>query len=71
MAKDRFKLDSSVFRKGLNTLGQVSITVSFNCGAGAVNNIDTHGQEFSFTLRYYGVSQKVMDGKVTPESNVR
>ena len=48
-----------------------TITVSFNCGDDAVNNIDTHGQEFSFTLRYYGVSQKVMDGKVTPESNVR
>ena len=48
-----------------------TITVSFNCGDEAVNNIDTHGQEFSFTLRYYGVSQKVMDGKVTPESNVR
>jgi len=48
-----------------------TITVSFNCGDGAVNNIDTHGQEFSFTLRYYGVSQKVVDGNVTPESNVR
>jgi len=48
-----------------------TITVSFNCSDDAVNNIDTHGQEFSFTVRYYGVSQKVMDGQVTPESNVR
>ena len=48
-----------------------TITVSFNCGDDAVNNIDTHGHEFSFTVRYYGVSQKVMDGNVTPESNVR
>jgi len=51
--------------------GDGTITVSFNCGEDAVNNIDTHGQEFSFTVRYYGVSQKVMDGKVSPESNVR
>ena len=48
-----------------------SITISFNCGDDAVNNINTHGQEFSFTVRFYGVSQKAVDGKVTPESNVR
>ena len=48
-----------------------TITVSFNCGDDAVNNIDTHGQEFSFTVRFYGVSQKAVDGKITPESNVR
>ena len=56
-------------RWGSNNDG--TITVSFNCSDDAVNNIDTHGQEFSFTVRYYGVSQKVMDGQVTPESNVR
>jgi hypothetical protein len=48
-----------------------TITVSFNCGEKAVNNIDTKGQDFSFTMRYYGVSQKVIDGKVTPESSVQ
>lgn len=48
-----------------------TITVSFNCGDDAVNNIDTHGQEFSFTVRFYGVSQKAVDGNITPESNVR
>ena len=48
-----------------------TITVSFNCGADAINNIDTKGQDFSFTMRYYGVSQKVFDGKITPEKTVK
>ena len=48
-----------------------TITVSFNCGDDAPNNIDTQGQEFSFTMRYYGVSQKVVDGEVSPENTVR
>ena len=48
-----------------------TITVSFNGGENAINNIDTQGQDFSFTVRYYGVSQKVMDGKVTPEKTVK
>ena len=48
-----------------------TITVSFNGGENAINNIDTQGQDFSFTMRYYGVSQKVMDGKVTPEKTVK
>ncbi len=47
-----------------------SITVSFNCGGDAPNNIDTLGQDFSFTVRYYGVSQKVVDGDVEPEKTV-
>jgi len=48
-----------------------TITVSFNCGEKALNNIDTKGQEFSFTMRYYGVSQKVFDGKISPEKTVK
>lgn len=48
-----------------------TITISFNGGDNAINNIDTKGQDFSFTVRYYGVSQKVMDGKVTPEKTVK
>lgn len=47
-----------------------TITVSFNGGENAINNIDTRGQDFSFTMRYYGASQKVMDGKITPEKTV-
>lgn len=48
-----------------------TITVSFNCGDNAVNNIDTNGQRFSFTMRYYGVSQRVLDGKISPEKTVK
>jgi len=48
-----------------------TITVSFNCGKGAINNIDTKGRDFSFTMRYYGVSQKVLDGKIAPEKTVK
>jgi len=47
-----------------------TITVSFNCGDEAVNNIDTKGHDFTFTMRYYGVNQKVVDGKITPEKTV-
>lgn len=48
-----------------------TITASFNCGENAINNIDTKGQDYSITLRYYGVSQKVMDGKIKPESTIK
>jgi S-adenosylmethionine/arginine decarboxylase-like enzyme len=48
-----------------------TITVSFNCGDNAVNNIDTKGMDFTFTMRYYGLSQKVMDGKISPEKTVK
>lgn len=48
-----------------------TITISFNGGENAINNIDTKGQDFSFTMRYYGVSQKVFDGKITPEKTVQ
>ena len=47
-----------------------TITISFNCGDETLNNLDTMGQEFSFTMRYYGVSQAVMDGKIAPEKTV-
>jgi len=48
-----------------------SITISFNCSQDAINNINTQGQDFTFTMRYYGVSQKVIDGKVLPEKTVK
>ena len=48
-----------------------TITVSFNCGADAVNNIDTKGERFSFTMRYYGVRQAVIDGKIAPTKTVK
>lgn len=48
-----------------------TITVSFNCGNDAPNNIDTKGQDYSFTMRYYGVSQKVVDGEIAPEKTLQ
>lgn len=51
-----------------NTNG--TITVSFNCGDGAINNIDTKGEKFSFTMRYYGVTQQVIDGAIAPTKTV-
>ena len=48
-----------------------TVTVSFNCGDNAVNNIDTKGLDFSFTMRYYGVGQEVFDGKIKPELTVK
>ncbi len=38
-----------------------TITVSFNCGDNAINNINTIGNDFTFTSRFYGVTQKVID----------
>ena len=48
-----------------------SITVSFNCGDEALNNMDTNGQDFSCTMRYYGVSQTVVAGDIAPEMTVQ
>jgi len=48
-----------------------TVTINFNGGDNAINNIDTKGQDFSFTVRYYGVSQKVLDGKISPEKTVK
>ena len=48
-----------------------TITINFNGGEDAINNIDTLGEDFSFTMRYYGVSQRVMDGEIAPEQNVQ
>jgi hypothetical protein len=50
--------------------GDGTITVSFNCGDDAINGIDTKGEKFSFTMRYYGVTQKVLDGEITPTRTV-
>ena len=37
-----------------------TVTVSFNCGDDALNNIDTKGQDYTFTARYYGVTEPVL-----------
>jgi hypothetical protein len=43
-----------------------TITVSFNCGDGASNNIDTKGNDFTFTTRHYGVNPRIMDSETDP-----
>jgi len=48
-----------------------TITASFNCGDNAINNINTKGQDYTFTLRYYGVSQYVIDNEIKPESTIK
>jgi len=37
-----------------------TVTVSFNCGDDAKNNITTKGQDYTFTVRYYGVTEPVL-----------
>lgn len=37
-----------------------TVTISFNCGQDAKNNINTKGQDYTFTLRYYGVTDQVL-----------
>ena len=43
-----------------------TITVSFNCGENAPNNIDTQGNDFTFTSRHYGVNPKVINSAKDP-----
>jgi hypothetical protein len=71
--KDRYLIDGvkNVNSYSWDANDDGSITVSFNCGDDALNNIDTKGQDFSFTMRYYGVSQTVVDGDIAPEMTVQ
>lgn len=43
-----------------------TITVSFNCGENAKNNIDTKGIDYTFTTRHYGVNPKIMEASDDP-----
>ncbi len=38
-----------------------TVTVHFNCGDDAVNNLTTNGQDFNYSVRNYGASQRVAD----------
>ena len=38
-----------------------TVTISFNCGNEAINNLTTDGQDFNYTIRNYGVTQRVVD----------
>jgi hypothetical protein len=37
-----------------------TVTVSFNCGDDALNNITTKGHDYTYTVRYYGVTEQVL-----------
>ena len=43
-----------------------TITLHFNCAHDAINNLSSGGRSFSYTIRNYGVSQKVLDGEFRP-----
>jgi hypothetical protein len=43
-----------------------TITINFNCGEDAVNNLSSGGKPFNYTIRNYGVSQTVLDGEWKP-----
>jgi hypothetical protein len=43
-----------------------TVTLHFNCGKDAINNLTSGGKTFNYVLRNYGVSQKVLDGKFKP-----
>ena len=43
-----------------------TVTVSFNCGDGATNNIDTRGNDFTFTTRHYGVNPRIIESEQDP-----
>jgi hypothetical protein len=53
----RFSINSYEWDK--NSDG--TVTISFHCGDDAINNLTTNGQDFNYTVRNYGVTQRVVD----------
>ena len=53
----RFSINSYEWGKN----GDGTVTISFNCGDEAINNLTTDGQDFNYTVRNYGVTQRVVD----------
>ena len=43
-----------------------TITIHFNAGKDAINNLSSGGQPFNYIVRSYGISQKVMDDTWKP-----
>lgn len=56
---DRFSINSYEWEK--NEDG--TVTIHFNCGEDAINNLITGNQPFNFATRNYGASQEVVDKK--------
>ena len=40
-----------------------TVTISFNCGEDAINNLDSNGKTFNIAYRHYGISKVVADGE--------
>ena len=53
----RFSINSYEWEKN----GDGTVTINFNCGDEAINNLKTEGQDFNYTVRNYGVTQRVAD----------
>jgi hypothetical protein len=53
----RFSINSYEWEKN----GDGTVTINFNCGDEAINNLKTDGQDFNYTVRNYGVTQRVAD----------
>ena len=53
----RFSINSYEWHK--NSDG--TVTISFNCGNDAINSLTSDGQSFNYTVRNYGVTQRVAD----------
>lgn len=51
----RFSINSYEWDKNSDN----TVTINFNCGDDAVNNLKTNGQDFNYTIRNYGVTQRV------------
>ena len=53
----RFSINSYEWDKNIDG----TVTINFNCGDDAINNLKTDGQDFNYTVRNYGVTQRVAD----------
>jgi hypothetical protein len=53
----RFSINSYEWQK--NSDG--TLTINFNCGGDAINNLTSDGQDFNYTFRNYGATQRVAD----------
>jgi hypothetical protein len=53
----RFSINSYEWDKNIDG----TVTINFNCGDNAINNLKTDGQESNYTVRNYGVTQRGAD----------
>lgn len=53
----RFSINSYEWDKNVDG----TVTINFNCGDDAINNLTTDGQDFNYSVRNYGATQRVAD----------